>query len=41
MLTKVIKEAKIYTYNIQINKSTNKSKTTSNIIKKETNRHKR
>ena len=41
ILTKVIKEAKKYTYNNQINKSTNKGKTTWNIIKKETNRHKR
>jgi len=32
---------KKYTYNNQINKSTNKIKTTWNIIKKETNRHKR
>ena len=41
MLVNVIKEAKKYTYNNQINKSTNKIKTTWNIIKKETNRHKR
>ena len=41
ILAKVIKEAKKYTYNNQINKSTNKIKTTWNIIKKETNTHKR
>ena len=41
ILANVIKEAKKYTYNNQINKSTNKIKTTWNIIKKETNRHKR
>jgi len=41
ILTNVIKEAKRYTYNNQINKSTNKIKTIWNIIKKETNRHKR
>jgi len=41
ILANVIKEAKRYTYNNQINKSTNKIKTTWNIIKKETNRHKR
>ena len=41
ILTNVIKEAKRYTYNNQINKSNNKIKTTWNIIKKETNRHKR
>jgi hypothetical protein len=40
ILANVIKEAKKYTYNNQINKSTNKIKTTWNIIKKETNRHK-
>ena len=34
ILTKVIKEAKKYTYNNQINKSTNKSKTTWNIKKR-------
>ena len=39
ILANIIKEAK--TYNNQINKSTNKIKTTWNIIKKETNRHKR
>src|SRR5215471_3511129 len=41
ILANVIKEAKKYTYNNQINKSTNKIKTNRNIIKKETNRHKR
>jgi hypothetical protein len=41
ILANVIKEAKKHTYNNQINKSTNKIKTTWNIIKKETNRHKR
>jgi hypothetical protein len=41
ILANVIKEAKKYTYNNQINKSTNKIKTTWNIIKKETNRHKK
>ena len=41
MLANVIKEAKKYTYNNQINKSTNKIKTPWNIIKKETNRHTR
>jgi hypothetical protein len=41
ILARVIKEAKKCTYNNQINKSTNKIKTTWNIIKKETNRHKR
>jgi hypothetical protein len=41
MLANVIKEAKKCTYNNKINKSTNKIKTTWNIIKKETNRHKR
>jgi len=37
----VIKEAKTYTYNTQIIKSTNKIKTTWNIIKRENNRHKK
>jgi hypothetical protein len=37
----VIKEAENYTCNNQINKSKNKIKTTWNIIKKETKRHKR
>jgi hypothetical protein len=41
ILTNVIKEAKKYTYNNQINKSTNKIKPTWNIIKKESNRHKK
>jgi hypothetical protein len=41
ILANVIKEAKKYTYNNQINKSTNKIKTNWNIIKTETNRHKR
>jgi len=41
ILANVIKEAKKYTYNNQINKSTNKIKTSWNIIKTETNRHKR
>jgi hypothetical protein len=41
ILANVIKETKMYTYNNQINKSTNKIKTTWNIIKTETNRHKR
>jgi len=41
ILANIIKEAKKCTYNNQINKSTNKIKTTWNIIKKETNRHKR
>jgi hypothetical protein len=41
ILTNVLKEVKKYTYNNQINKSTNKIKTTWNIIKKESNRHKR
>jgi len=41
ILANVIKEAKKYIYNNQINKSANKIKTTWNIIKKETNRHKR
>jgi hypothetical protein len=40
MLANVIKEAKKCAYNNQINKSTNKIKTTWNIIKKETDRHK-
>jgi hypothetical protein len=40
ILANVIKEAKKCTSNNQINKSTNKIKTTWNIIKKETNRHK-
>ena len=39
-MANVIKEAKKYAYYNQINKS-NKIKTTWNIIKKETNRHKR
>jgi len=41
ILTNVIREAKKQTYNDQINKSTNKIKTTWNIIKKETNKNKR
>jgi hypothetical protein len=41
ILTNIIKEAKKYTYNNQINKSTNKMKTAWNIIKMETNGHKR
>jgi hypothetical protein len=41
ILANVIKETKKYTYNKQINKSTNKIKTTWNIIKTKTNRHKR
>ena len=41
ILANVIKETKKYTYNTQINKPTNKIKTTWNIIKKKTNRHKR
>jgi hypothetical protein len=41
ILANVLKEAKKYAYNNQINKSTNKIKTTWNIIKKKTNRHKR
>jgi hypothetical protein len=41
ILANVFQEAKKYTYNNQINKSTNKIKTTWNIIKKETNRRKR
>jgi potassium voltage-gated channel Eag-related subfamily H protein 8 len=41
ILANDIKEAKKYDYNNQINKSTNKTKTTWNIIKKETNRYKR
>jgi capsular polysaccharide biosynthesis protein len=41
ILANVIKEAKKYTYNNQINNSTNKIKTTWNIIKTETKRHKR
>ena len=41
ILTNVIKEAKRHTYNNQINKSTNKIKTTWNIIKTITNRHTR
>jgi hypothetical protein len=41
MLANVIKEAKKCTYNNQINKSANKIKTTWNIMKRETNRHKR
>jgi len=40
-LANVTKEAKKYTNNNQINKSTNRIKTTWKIIKKETNRHKR
>jgi hypothetical protein len=40
ILANVIKNAKRHTYNNQINKSANKIKTTWNIIKKETNRHK-
>jgi hypothetical protein len=41
ILANVIKEANKYHYNNQIYKSTNKIKTTWNIIKKETNRYKR
>jgi hypothetical protein len=41
ILANVMKEAKELTYDNQINKSTNKIKTTWNIIKMETNRHKR
>jgi hypothetical protein len=41
MLANVLKEAKMYTYNNQINKSTNKIITNWNVIKKETNRHNR
>ena len=41
ILANVIKETKRYTYTNQINKSTNKIKTTWNIIKTETNRHKK
>jgi hypothetical protein len=41
ILANVIKEAKKYTYNNQINNLTNKIKTTWNIIKTETNRHTR
>jgi hypothetical protein len=41
ILGNVKKKTKKYTYNNQINKSTNKIKTTWNIIKTKTNRHKR
>ena len=41
ILANVIKEAEKHTYNNQINKSTNKIETAWNIIKMETNRHKR
>jgi len=41
ILTNVITEAKKLTYNDQITKSTNKIKTTWDIIKKETNKNKR